>query len=439
MLSIDHIKNKFKNLRLQCDSGCHQASKYGIALFSSVYGIPYEQWNKVLNGENLLLSIPYLAALENDPARGMEFHYAIVYLDDKPQAILYFQEFDFKLNSVDDNVDVDKVKDAKSLLQKAKDVAIKSFQNISARLLTFGNSFVSGEHGFHYTKEFDVNELGFVINATTDKICSLAGKKGNVKALLAKDFYHDKKDNIPQLIKNYHQFKVQPNMILQFEDDWVTFDDYLEAMSSKYRVRARSAMKKGEKVVMKELDADQIASLNGRLLELYNSVESSANFQLATIGSNYFLDLKAALEDNFKFMAYYLDEQLIGFASAFYWDGHLEAHYVGIDYKWNTEVALYQNMLYDYVKLALDCGARQISYGRTALEIKSTVGAEPHEMMLFLRGSSSITHKIMKPFVDNIRQEKWIQRRPFKKGSNNNGQNSSTKKEKAKAELKKVG
>lgn len=438
MLSIDDIKNKFKNLRLQCDSGCHKASKYGIALFSSVYRIPYEHWNKVLNGENLLLSIPYLAALENDPARDMEFHYAIVYLDDKPQAILYFQEFDFKLNSVDDNVDVDKVKDAKSLLQKAKDVALKSFQNISARLLTFGNSFVSGEHGFHYTSEFDTADLGFVINAATEKICSLEGKKGNIKALLAKDFYHDKKDCIPQLMDNYHQFKVQPNMILPLEDEWKTFDDYLEAMSSKYRVRARSAMKKGDKVVTKELDADQIAELNGTLLELYNSVESSANFQLATIGKNYFLDLKAALEDNFKFWGYYLEDELIGFASAFVGDGHLEAHYVGIDYKWNVEVALYQNMLYDYVRMGLACNAKQISYGRTALEIKSTVGAEPHEMMLFLRANNSLTHKIMKPFIENIRQEEWIQRRPFKKGSNK-GQDNNDKKQKTEKELKKVG
>ncbi len=439
MNPIDHIKNKFKNLRGQCAFGCENASKYGIALFSSVYRIPYEHWNKVLNGENLLLSIPYLAALENDPARGMEFHYAIVYLDDRPQAILYFQEFDFRLNSVDQNVELDKVKDAKSLLQKAKDMALKSFQNISARLLTFGNSFVSGEHGFHYTREFDTKDLGFVIDATTEKICSLEGKSGNVKALLAKDFYHDTEECIPHLMKNYHQFKVQPNMILPLEEEWKTFDDYLDAMSSKYRVRAKSVIKKGSDVAMKELDADQIAELNGTLLQLYNSVESSASFQLATIGANYFLDLKAALEDNFKFMAYYLKDKLIGFATAFYGNGHLEAHYVGIDYDLNTEVALYQNMLYDYVKLGLAINAKQISYGRTALEIKSTVGAEPRELMLFLKASNSITHKIMKPFIDNIRQEKWIQRHPFKKDSNNNGQAVSKKKAKTKTELKKAG
>lgn len=393
----------------------------------------------MLNGENLLLSIPYLAALENDPARDMEFHYAIVYKDDKPQAILYFQEFDFKLNNVDNSVDMEKVGDTKSIMQKAKDMALKSVQNISARLLTFGNSFVSGEHGFHYSSEFDVADLGLVIHEVTEKICNLEGKKGNVNALLAKDFYHDKKDCIPHLIENYHQFKVQPNMILPLDDEWKTFDDYLEAMSSKYRVRARSAMKKGDRVVMKELDAEQIAELNGKLLELYNCVESGADFQLATIGSNYFLDLKAALEDDFKFLAYYLDDELIGFASAFVFNNHLEAHYVGIDYKWNTEVALYQNMLYDYVRLALASGANQISYGRTALEIKSAVGAEPREMMLFLRHSNSITHKIMKPFIDNIRQEKWIQRRPFKNKSNENGQAKGEVKPKDKKELKKAG
>lgn len=433
MSTINHIKKKFQALRLQCGMNCHNDSKYDIALFSSVYSIPYEHWNMVLNGENLLLSIPYLAALENDPARKMEFHYAIVYHQNQPQALLYFQEFDFSMKNLNKNVELDKVNDFASLVQRIKNIALKSIEDISLRLLTMGNTYVTGEHGFHKTKDFASEDLGLVIDQTIDKICSLDNKKGHITGLLAKDFYKDNKDEVEYLVKNFHQFKVQPNMILSLDKDWETFDNYLDAMSSKYRVRARSTAKKGEKIEIKELKAEEIAKLNGKILELYNNVESGADFQLTTIGHDYFFNLKAALEDNFKFMAYYIDKQLAGFATAFVWDEYLEAHYVGLDYKWNDEVPIYQNMLYDYVKLGLESKVKEVSFGRTALEIKSTVGAEPREMMLFVKHSNSVSHKLIKPFIENIRQEKWIQRRPFKKkanGDNGMGTNDvATKKE----------
>lgn len=408
-------------MRSQCAFGCSSEAKYDIALFSSVYGIPFDQWNSVLNEENLLLSIPYLAAIEDEPVRNMEFHYAIVYHENQPQAILYFQEFDFSLTNTEQNVDVEKVNDFSNLVQRLKKVALKSIENISARLLTFGNVYVTGENGFHASEAFSNEDLGLVIDQAIEKICSLEGRKGNISAIVAKDFYTDRKRDVEPLVKNFHQFKVQPNMILEMDKDWKTFDDYLDAMSSKYRVRAKSAAKKGADIEVKELKAEQIAKLNGKIIELYDNVESGANFQMATIGPNYFFNLKAALEDDFKFYAYHINNELAGFATAFVWGDHLEAHYVGLDYKWNNEVPVYQNMLYDYVKLGLEQRVKRVSLGRTALEIKSTVGAEPQEMMLFIKHANSLTHTLIKPFIDNIRQEKWVQRRPFKKKDNANG------------------
>jgi predicted N-acyltransferase len=46
-------------------------------------------------------------------------------------------------------------------------------------------------------------------------------------------------------------------MILNLDPNWKTFDDYLEDMKSKYRVRARKAMQKAtniKKVVFQEED-----------------------------------------------------------------------------------------------------------------------------------------------------------------------------------------
>ncbi len=435
-MSLSHLKKKFKELRSQCDMSCPEKGKYDIALFRSIYDTPYENWNKVLQGDNLLLSIPYLAAMEADPARQMEFHYAIVYRSSVPQAILYFQEFDFRLKSLKQNVDVDKVENSVGLMQKVKNVVMKSVEDISFRLLTFGNTFISGEHGFHVTDNFDKSDLGRVINDTIEKVCHSDEKKNKVSGLLVKDFYPTTLDSLKNIVEHHHQFRVQPNMVLPMDKSWVTFDDYLAAMSSKYRVRAKSAAKKGADLKVVEFDAETIEKNNERILELYNGVEGSADFQLVTIGNEYFFELKVALEDNFKFHAYYLNNEIIGFATTFIQGEQMEAHYVGIDYSKNEKIALYQNMLYDYVKCGLKHRVKEISFGRTALEIKSAIGAEPKEMHLFVRHTNSVSHKIIQPFIENIRQEEWIQRHPFKKNGES-PQNSKSKK--VRTEIRKAG
>ncbi|MFT5053265.1 MAG: hypothetical protein ACI9FU_000093 [Granulosicoccus sp.] len=55
-----------------------------------------------------------------------------------------------------------------------------------------------------------------------------------------------------------------------------------------------------------------------------------------------------------------------------------------------------------------------VDLARTAMEIKSTVGAEPEMHMLMVKSTNSITNSILRPFIKNIKQVDWIQRRPFK-------------------------
>ncbi len=51
---------------------------------------------------------------------------------------------------------------------------------------------------------------------------------------------------------------------------------------------------------------------------------------------------------------------------------------------------------------------------RTALEIKSTVGAEPEIHRLMIKHTNTFTNSIVRRFIKNIKQVEWVQRRPFK-------------------------
>ena len=92
----------------------------------------------------------------------------------------------------------------------------------------------------------------------------------------------------------------------------------------------------------------------------------------------------------------------------------LDAHFVGIDYTNNKEYAIYQRMLYDYIALGIKKKVNTINFGRTASEIKSSVGAVPQDLTVYLRHKKTITNQILSLFLKRIQPSVFKQKYPFK-------------------------
>ena len=93
----------------------------------------------------------------------------------------------------------------------------------------------------------------------------------------------------------------------------------------------------------------------------------------------------------------------------------MDAHFVGINYELNKEHAIYQRMLYDYIEIGIEKKLNRINFGRTASEIKSSVGAVPQDLTMYIRHKKSITNKILKLFLQRIQPTPFQQKFPFKK------------------------
>ena len=60
---------------------------------------------------------------------------------------------------------------------------------------------------------------------------------------LLKDFINESLFITDELKEfNYHPFSVEPNMVFNIDENWKTFDDYLAAMKTKFRVKAKKAL-----------------------------------------------------------------------------------------------------------------------------------------------------------------------------------------------------
>ena len=68
---------------------------------------------------------------------------------------------------------------------------------------------------------------------------------------------------------------------------------------------------------------------------------------------------------------------MVGFSTSFVNGDVLEANYVGLNYEFNHDKAIYQRLLYDFVEMAINLKSKELHLGRTSETIKSQIGAVP--------------------------------------------------------------
>ncbi len=411
LISCSKIPNKKKSALRK------KASDFAFAIYDSVSMINAEHWNRIVVHGSEFLQLPFLKVLENEHPDNMHFHYAIIYQSDKPVAISYFQVIDFSSDSFGSNLKESENEFSCIITDYLKkhitNHLIKSADRINMRLLICGNAFVSGEHGFTCSPEVDKKDA---VDALTDVIYRISDAeklRGKIAVVLVKDFYPSSIQHTKEFEEyKYHDFLVEPNMVLEIQ--WNSFDEYLNAMSKKYRNRAKNIIKKGAVIERKKFSVEDIKTNEKQILQLYNNVHLKAKFRMASLTPDYFAEMKKVLADKFDFVGYYFNEKLIGFRSTFILEEDIEAHFIGLDYSFNKELDLYQNILCDYVKDSLHKKAKHLFLGRTASEIKSTLGAEALELTCYIRHRNPLSNRIIKPIVDYLKPSEWVPRNPFK-------------------------
>jgi hypothetical protein len=213
----------------------------------------------------------------------------------------------------------------------------------------------------------------------------------------------------------YIAIKTEPTMVLWMDPAWKSFDDYLASLTSKYRVKAKRAYAKSSRLLVRPLSLHDVLAHESRIQELHDGVTERADYQLGRVCARSLAALRRHMDDRFVLNGYYLDGRLVGFLSGFESQGTLEAHAVGIDYEHNQEHAIYPRMLSDYLQIALERGLGYVNYGRTAGEIKSTLGAQPVAMTCYFRHRSCVPNGMLRFLSRRFSPPPTVLRMPFKR------------------------
>jgi predicted N-acyltransferase len=379
--------------------------------YSSVSEISETVWKQLDCTQHVYFHPNYLTSLEkNNP----HIHFLYIVLIDefeKPISFASIQIIDFLLDSIRN--------DLEQIVRNIKNIGRKLHvfpKKKPLKILICGNTFVSGEHGIFIKNNQDKNKvIKQLTKAILHVVNSDAKLKKSINIFLLKDFVNESlfiTDTVKEA--NYYSFNAEPNMVLNMHSSWKTFDDYLAAVKTKFRVKAKKALKQSADLNIIEVNLDNIKNQLPAMTSLYKKVASKADFNLGDFNLETYITLKEQLGDNYILQTYWLEEKIVGFISGIVNNDSLDAHFVGIDYSLNREYAIYQRMLYDYVTIAIKRQLKHINFGRTASEIKSSIGAVPQELTMYVRHKKSITNRILKLFLQKIEPTSFKQKFPFK-------------------------
>ncbi|MGB2415407.1 MAG: hypothetical protein ACPH6A_00090 [Flavobacteriaceae bacterium] len=378
-------------------------NSFVTSLYPSVDLIDPVVFKELNTDKNVYFSKSFLKAFERSNPQ-IEFKYiSIADAEKKTIALAVVQVISLSVEGTLKNIKV------ASLIRKLLGLF---FCNEHIKILFCGNVFLSGEHGIRCSDGVSKDEIMSQIGIALDAV---AANTKPLHAIFIKDFKEESLKNTRQFLKfGYSEINVEPNMIVQLDPKWKTFEDYKNILKSKYRVKANKADSSSSSLKSRLFTEHDFETYKEELQALYQNTIDNASFNAQVLNLNTYIHLRASFKDDFIVKAYFLEDKLVGFLTALVNKNTLDAHFIGLDYRLNKSHAIYPRILNDYVRLGIEKQVSSIDLGRTASEIKTTIGAIPLELSCYIKHKNPFLNSLIKPFFRRIKIKGFKQHSPFK-------------------------
>lgn len=374
-------------------------------IYKSTQELP-AAWDSLSDG-TVFLSVSYLKLLETSAPKNMRCHFIGIFSAENLVGISVSQFLN--LSELESFGDRDQC-----MKNKIRNFVFKRF---ASNILFIGNNMLTGQNAFAFSPMIKMAAGLSTLHLAAQKIRRNLRKEGLYTHLIVwKDFTELQVSafKIPEF-RDYYEFNTQPNMVFEIRKAWFSFDNYLETLLKKYRDQYKRARKKAEGVAKRKLTLEEIIQYNPAINKLYRTVAQNAPFNTFYLPENHFIDFKKLLQDQFLFYGYFDGNQLIGFNTLIKNGDDIDTYFLGYDDNCQREKMLYLNMLYDMIAYSINKGYSRIIFARTALEIKSSVGANPVKMSGFIKHNNAFLNLFMSKFFTYFEPKTvWQERNPYK-------------------------
>ncbi len=373
---------------------------FSFTLYNCAKALP-EGWDAIAEN-NIFLSRSYLSVLEKTAPDNMECHFIGLFKNGELCGIALAQYVNLR--------GIETVKKSFSL----KDYIFKKF---SSHIIVIGNNTLTGQNAYLLTDAIpETTALSLLRKALQQMARDYRKKCIYINLLAIKDFNREELPDFKAAgFRGYYEFCTQPNMIFSIKENWTGIEDYLADLNTKYRTQYNRARKKAEGIDKRKLTLEEIKENRDRIHELYLTVAGNASFNTFHLPKSHFESFKEQLKDNFLFYGYFLDGRLVGFNTLIKNGADMDTYFLGYDDSIQKEKMLYLNMLFDMVSYAIKKGFKHVIFARSAMEIKSSVGAKAEEVYGMIKHTNPLLNYFMArlfPYFDP--KVEWKERSPFR-------------------------
>ena len=387
----------------------HQNQRLEITLsykiFNAASDLP-QNWD-AMAAANIFLSRAYFEVLELSAPQNMTCHFIGIFKEEALVGIALSQFLN--LNKLESFGERDRCFKA-----TVRNWIFKSF---SSHVLLIGNNMLTGQNAFAFAETIPLEDGLVALESATTELKNRLEKQGfKIHLTSCKDFTESEITDFPKAVfKNHYRFSTQPNMVFDIDPGWHSEADYISALSKKYRDQYKRARKKSEGLEKRKMHLEDILEHETQIYQLYFHVAKNAAFNTFFLCHNHFSIFKEKLKDKFLFYGYFDKGKLIGFNTLVKNGNVMDTYFLGYDEMLQREKMLYLNMLYDMIAHSINKGFRRIVFARTALEIKSSVGAKPVQMFGLIKHNNPLIQAKMDAIFNFLEPKNtWQQRHPFK-------------------------
>ena len=256
-----------------------------------------------------------------------------------------------------------------------------------------GTPLASGPHGYRFSPQLDAFSCLDALFRTSPIGRNRAPKTWVVKDHPCRFHWGEAKRASGKSLwrRGWNDLEFDPVMVVPTAG-LATWEDYMGALRTKARTKVKRILTLSEGLDFREMGVSDIRANAAELHRLYMEVYGRAGFRLGCLWPEDFVRLKEEMGEAFRVMGVHMEGRLVGFQCSLAASGILEAYFVGFEAEWNKTHALYQRMLVEFIRRGLALGCREVVLGRTALDIKSSLGAEPRRLVLHQRHGNPLVH-----------------------------------------------
>jgi predicted N-acyltransferase len=396
--------------RLRGPAGLQYAIADSIAMLDAA------AWQHIAQPAGFFMSFDYLLALESILPANLTPHYALIYSarngQKQPVAAVYMQFATMGLAQVRPEKPAGKASGTAwgASLDKLADLATQ-------RVLCCGNLLSFGQHGIAFAPDVDSMLAWHGVVEVLYRVRQAHKIAGRTDFVMIKDLHAPYTEQAAHLANlSYRHVETEPNMVLDLDPSWKGYDDYLASLASKYRANVRNG-------ILKPIDAagctvsrlQDLAPVQAEIFALYRAVHSNADIRPFLLHPGYFVGLQQVAGERFCCSVLRQGEALLGFLITVADGDTAMAYHIGFDRAAAAHLPIYLRLLHASVADAIALGCKRISYGRTALEPKASLGAKPQPFSVLLRHRQPVLNKLLKHLLLGIEHDEAPERNPFKK------------------------